>query len=279
MVENINVNKNEVKVSNKERRRSFAKVANERLGETVLQNCNEVAFIVEYVDSKNITVQFKSTGELVKTDYRTFARGNVKSHFTASVYGVGVKGTEVTVDKNGERLESYICWKSMLCRCYSAKHQKRYPSYKGCSVCDEWLYYPNFKKFYNENYYEIDGKTSQLDKDILVKGNKIYSPETCIFVPKFINTLFTKSQKIRGDFPVGVCYDKTNKKYKAHLSVFKNGKSTQKNLGYFDTPEEAFEVYKRAKEDYIKKIADEYKDKIPTELYQAMYAYEVEIND
>lgn len=279
-MENGNLNKNEVKVSrNKAKKQSFAKVANNRLGETVMQNCGEICFIVEYVDAKDITVQFKATGELVKTSYNNFVKGNVKSHFTHSVFGVGIKGLESTRDENSEVLDSYKCWQSMLCRCYSAKFQEKYPTYKNCYVSDEWLYYPNFKKWYDTNYYEIDNKTSEIDKDVLVKGNKIYSADTCIFVPKFINTLFIKCQKSRGKLPIGVYYNKKDKKYRAQLSVFKDGKKTIKYLGNFDTTDEAFRVYKQAKEDYIKKIADEYKDEIPTELYNAMYAYEVDIND
>ena len=274
------VNGNQVKVSkNKEKKQSFAKVANEKLGQTVMQKCGEIAFIVEYVNSKDITVQFKATGELVKTRYDVFVKGLVKSHFTASVYGIGIKGTEVTRDETGNVLDSYSCWQNMLQRCYSAKFQEKRPTYKGCSVSEEWLYYPNFKKWYEANYYEIDNKTSQLDKDVLIKGNKIYSPETCVFVPQFINKLFTKRQKLRGDLPIGVSYNKASKKYQAGLSVFKNGKSTFKTLGCFNTVNEAFEVYKQAKEDYIKEIADNYKDKIPAKLYQAMYAYRVDIND
>ena len=277
-MENVNLNENQVS-KNRERRKSFAKIANERLGETVLQNCGEVAFIVEYVNAQDITVQFKRTGELVKTWYEAFVGGRVKSHFTPSVYGTGIKGLEPTVDENGERLDSYNCWKGMLMRCYSDKYQEKHQTYKGCYVCADWLFYPNFKEWYDKSYYEIDNKTSQLDKDILVKGNKVYSPDTCVFVPNFINKLFIKSQNSRGELPIGVWYDKTNKKYRAKLSVFKNGKSTVKYLGCFNTVNEAFESYEQAKEDYIKEIADEYKDKIPVKLYEAMYTYEVSIDD
>ena len=274
-----NVNVNEKVSSNKERVQSFAKVVNERLGETRINNQGEVMFIVEYVNSQDVTVQFKRTGEVVKCAYGTFVKGKVKSHFSASVFGVGVTGVEPTRDENGKMIDSYKCWKRMLQRCYSAKYQEKQPTYIGCCVSDDWLYYPNFKNWYNENYYEIDNKTSQLDKDVLIKGNKVYSPDTCVFVPKFINTLFTKRQNGRGELPIGVCYDKTSKKYKAQLSVFKDGKKTLKYLGCFNTPNEAFEVYKQAKEDYIKEVADEYKDRIPVKLYEAMYEYEVNIND
>ena len=282
MIENVNVNlnKNEVKVSrNKERKQSFAKVAYEKLGQTVMQKCGEICFIVEYVNAKDITVQFKTTGELVKTRYGDFIKGNVKSHFTATVYGIGITGLESTVDENGERLDSYKCWTDMLKRCYSVKYQAKYPTYIGCRVCDEWLYYSNFKKWYNENYYEINNKTSQLDKDVLIKGNKVYSAYTCVFVPNFINKLFTKRQNDRGELPIGVWYNKTNKKYQSGLRVFTNGKSVKKHLGYFDTIDEAFNAYKQAKENYIKETADNYKDEIPAELYEAMYSYRVDIDD
>ena len=274
------VNENQVNLSeNRKRRQSFARVSNERLGETVLQNCGELAFIVEYVNSQDITVQFKTTGELVKASYNTFVRGNIKSHFTPTVFGIGTTGLEPIRDENGEIFDSYVCWCDMLRRCYSAKYQKKYPTYKGCYVYADWLYYPNFKKWYDENYYEINNKKSQLDKDILIKNNKVYSPDTCVFAPNFINKLFIKRQNVRGELPIGVCYNKTNKKYQSGLRVFKNGKSTSKHLGYFDTADEAFEVYKQAKEEYIKEVADEYKDKIPAKLYEAMYSYKVDIDD
>lgn len=251
----------------------------ERLGQTIMQNCGEVAFIVEYVNSQDITIQFKTTGELVKTEYGAFVKGKVKSHFTPTVYGVGITGLQPTRDENGKKINSYNCWKEMLKRCYSAKFQEKNQTYKDCCVSEVWLYYPNFKKWYDENYYEINNKTSQLDKDIIIKGNKVYSPTTCVFVPNFINSLFTKKQNGRGDFPVGVCYHKRDKKYQASLSIFKDGKSTVKHLGSFDTADEAFKAYRKAKEDYIKEVADEYKDKIPVELYKSMYAYKVEIDD
>ena len=278
MMKNVNLSENKAK-ENREKRKSFARVSNKKLGETVMQKCGEICFIVEYVNAKDITVQFKTTNELVKTTYGDFIRGNIKSHFTPSVYGVGITGLEPTRDENGEQLDSYKCWCEMLRRCYSAKYQKKQPTYIGCCVSDDWIYYSNFKNWYDNNYYKINNKTSQLDKDILIKNNKVYSPETCIFVPQFINTLFIKRQNDRGELPIGVTYDKTSKKYVAQLSVFKNGKKTLKKLGRFDTPEEAFEVYKQAKEEYIKEVADEYKDKIPAKLYEAMYAYEVSIDD
>ena len=121
----------------------------------------------------------------------------------------------------------------------------------------------------------------QLDKDILNKGNKIYSPETCVFVPQRINNLFTKSNKIRGGYPIGVNYSQNCNCLCVRCSILCEDKKKNKHLGYFslDEPFKAFSTYKNFKENYIKKVADEYKELIPQKLYEALYKYEVEIND
>lgn len=263
----------------REKRENFRKVSEERLGETRINNQGEVMFIVEYANARDITVQFKSTGELVKADYSNFIKGQVKSRFTPSVLGVGIVGLE-NVRVNGKLVDSYSAWKNMLQRCYSEKYKEKHPTYKDVTCCEKWLYYSNFKKWYNENYYEVNEDRMSLDKDILHKGNKIYSPDTCIFVPQRINLLFIKNDKIRGSLPIGVTFDKINNKYVSLCKILDdNNRNKIKHLGYFNTPEEAFNYYKQFKEDYIKQVADEYKDKIPKKLYEAMYSYKVEITD
>ena len=167
----------------------------------------------------------------------------------------------------------------MLMRCYYDKYQKKHPTYKGCTVCEEWHNYSNFKNWYDENYYEIEGEQMALDKDILVKGNKTYSPNTCVFVPQNINTLFIKRNKARGKYPIGITFNKDANKFIAKCNTFYNVKKQQKYLGLYNTIEDAFNAYKKFKETEIKQIADEYKDKIPNKLYEAMYNYEVEITD
>ena len=250
-----------------------------RLGETRIMNCGEIAIIVNYSCYNDITVQFKATGELVKTTYKHFENGEIKSHFTPSVCGVGIIGNEKTKDENGETIKSYSVWTSMLKRCYSDKYQKNRPTYKVCCVCEEWLNYSNFKKWFNDNYYEIDGEQMCLDKDILMKGNKTYSPNTCVFVPQNINTLFVKCNKARGELPIGVSFRKDKNKYQAQCNILINGKRQKKFLGLYNTIDDAFKVYKEFKEVNIKQMADYYKDKIPNKLYEAMYNYKVEITD
>ena len=99
----------------------------ERLGETRMMNCGEIAFIVNYANSNDITVKFKKTGELVKTTYKNFKNGEIKSRFIPSVCGVGIIGNEKTKDKNGKAIKSYSVWKGMLMRCYSDECKKKYP--------------------------------------------------------------------------------------------------------------------------------------------------------
>ena len=169
----------------------------------------------------------------------------------------------------------------MMQRCYDPKFHKKYPTYINCEVCEEWHNYTNFGKWFNENYYEVSGEKMGLDKDILNKGNKIYSPENCIFVPNNINVLFVKSDNNRGEYPIGVYFNKRDKKFVAQCNFydFKTNKTKQKYLGYYNTPDEAFKAYKEFKEQNIKKVADHYKDLIPVKLYDALYKYEVEITD
>jgi hypothetical protein len=277
-MENLNLKQNEVLLTfNKEEKKEFAKQrAYERLGETVMQNCGEVAFIVNYNGASGIVIQFQKTKELVNTTYQCFKNGNVKSHFTPSRYAVGIVGLETTTDSNGKVLPSYICWSDMLRRCYSESYKQDLPTYDGCYVCDEWLHYSNFKTWYNENHYECDGQRMELDKDILCKGNKEYSPDKCVFVPHSLNSMFTKRNADRGELPIGV--RKMGKKYGASCNVGK--RDDKKHLGTYLTPEKAFyDGYKPFKEQFIKDKANEYKEKIPTNLYEAMCNYTVSITD
>ena len=163
-------------------------------------------------------------------------------------------------------------WRSMLKRVYSELYHLSQPTYHGCSLAEEWYNFDNFKEwcFVNLKDY-MEGW--QLDKDILFKGNKIYSPENCCFVPQEINSLFTKSTKTRGDYPIGV--SKAGVKFEAKCRV--NG--VKRSLGRYNSPEEAFQVYKEVKENYIKELADKWEGLVSDKVYEAMYNYQVEIDD
>lgn len=253
-----------------------------RLGEVNYNKHGSKMTIVKYNRADDIIVQFDN-GFKIKTAYKCFQKGEVTNLYDKTVYGVGYLGEGKYKTKiDGVQEVKYKIWKGILQRCYNKKRKSELPTYKNCVVCDEWHNYQNFAKWYDDNYYEIDGQRMELDKDILYKGNKLYSPNTCIFTPQYINTLFIKHDATRGKYPVGVNYHKDTKKYEASCSTLKNNNTKEVFLGYHKTPEEAFYVYKNFKEKYIKQVADEYKNKysqFPQKLYEAMYNYKVEITD
>jgi len=247
----------------------------ERIGETMINNQGEEMGIIEYNNRRDITITFKSTKEIIKTSYDEFKKGKVKSHFSPTVFGVGITGITQITDENKKQLDSYMCWVNMLRRCYTNKYQERFPTYIGCTVSEEFKIYAKFKKFYDGNYYEIKELCrTELDKDILHKGNKVYSKENCVFVPQVINGLFIKQQNRRGNLPIGVSLN-----YKNYQAKCNDGIGNAKRLGTYKTPELAFNVYKDFKEKLIKEVAEKYKSQIPIKLYDAMYKYEIEITD
>ena len=237
--------------------------------------------IIEYINCDNIIVKFENK-EIKKTKYCHFKSGQIKSKYDKIVYVIGYEGEgKYKISINNKHTEEYRTWIHMLERCYSNKYHVKFPTYKDCIVYEEWHNFQNFAKWYNENYYNVNNETMCLDKDILYKGNKIYSPNTCMFVPEYINTLFTQRTNDRGNELIGVKYweSKNSFGYRARCSIKKNGKVKNINLGNYNTELEAFYAYKQFKEKYIKQVADEYKDKIPKKLYNAMYSWKVEIND
>jgi len=170
------------------------------------------------------------------------------------VYGVGINDADYVVQKkgtievNGVRKRKlvwvcpyYMTWNNMLKRCYSAKYQERKPTYKGCSVSEEWLTFSNFKRWMERQDFE--GK--HLDKDLLLEGNKIYSYETCAFVSGMVNSFTTDCAASRGELMVGVCWNKRVGKFQSQCSnpfTKKRG-----HLGYFTREEQAHEAWLKRK--------------------------------
>lgn len=165
----------------------------------------------------------------------------------------------------------YMIWRSMIQRCYSENHLKLYPTYKDCFVCEEWLTYSNFKKWFNENYIE----NYCLDKDLLYHNNNIYSPTTCCFIPHEINTALINKNRKTTDLPNGVTYDKQG----TFQVIFKKyGKPKRVGTRYFSLSS-ACEAYKKAKEEYIKELAEKYfnQNLISKSVYEALLNYYVDI--
>ncbi|AFQ96434.1 hypothetical protein [Bacillus phage vB_BceM_Bc431v3] len=245
-----------------------------RLGAESINNEGHRMKCVEYRSSKDITVEFDN-GCRVVTRWRYFVEGAVRNLTHPVVYGVGFVGIGTyKTQENGTDSKPYVIWHGMLRRCYEEVPTKRNSAYQGCTVDKEWHNFQNFAKWYEENFYQVGDEVMHLDKDILVKGNRVYSPDTCIFVPYQINMLFTNRRKDKGAYPTGVT-KRTNGKYAARL----NKKHTRCSLGSFNTPEEASLAYRAAKEEYIKEVAMQYKPFIPNNLYVALLNYKEESDD
>lgn len=232
--------------------------------------------IVDYRNYYEVDILFDHRYLVKNIEYSQFKRGTLVNNMLPTVYDHGYIGYgKYKVSVDGKHTPQYIAWKSMLNRCYGERFHKISPTYSDCVVCNDWLNYQNFAKWYDDNFYVIEDEKMALDKDILTKGNKIYSPQNCVYVPTIINLLFTKRQKLRGKFPVGVSLSKNRKSYEAW-----SGNSKKRvYLGSYDTAYKAFSTYKNYKENIIKIVANHYKDLIPTSLFEAMIKYEVDIND
>lgn len=190
-----------------------------------------------------------------------------------TVYGLGCNdvGFQVAIDR--KHIWQYHLWMNMLQRAFDAKYKQRSPTYEDATCCDEWLSFANFLEWLNK---EVDYKGkpdgSHLDKDILVRGNKTYSPEACSFVPQAVNKLLTDSGAIRGGCSVGVYFHNLVGKYASQLNC--NGKRL--HLGCFNTESEAFAAYKTAKEAYIKVVALQYKDVLKPAVFESLMNWKIE---
>jgi len=194
------------------------------------------------------------------------------------VFGVGINDWHSNVYLNRKPIWQYRLWKNVLQRCFVKEIKEKHPTYMDVSCNPNWVYMSNFVDDVEsiENHDRFDSDRWEFDKDILVKGNKFYSVETVCFVPKEINNLFTKSNATRGDLPIGVHYNKLQEKYTARVRC---GSEGHKALGVHADPLSAFNVYKKAKEEYIKKVAERWKGIVANNVYEALMNYEVSIND
>ena len=188
------------------------------------------------------------------------------------IFGVGINDHPQSVWVNGKVMKEYQIWTDVLRRCYSEFELNRHPTYRGCEASDGFKRFSGFLSWVRGQIGFCESGW-QLDKDILFKNNKIYSEDTCCFVPPEINGLFVKNNRNRGLLPIGV--KKEPKGYSSTCNVNKK----HHYLGMFDTVDEAFNSYKEAKEDYIKEVANKWRSSIDNRVYEALMAYQVEITD
>jgi hypothetical protein len=173
------------------------------------------------------------------------------------VQGVGINDADYTVcpTVNGIRVwcPFYKTWRCMLQRAYCEKWSAKYLTYRDCSVYKDWHYFTNFKSWMEKQDWE--GK--ELDKDLLVKGNKTYSPNTCVFLTRRVNHFFTDRSATNGLYPAGVYFEKKRGKYKAQCVDFEGNRLC---LGEFDDPNEAHATYWQFKCKIAKQLSETQND-------------------
>lgn len=231
--------------------------------------------VLEYISGDRALIKFLNTGYGVEENWSSIRSGYIKDRSIPTTCGFGfidIEGASIGKIMTKE----YRLWNNMINRCYNDNLRQQHETYADCTVSEEWRYLSNFKDWCNRQIgFEQEGWC--LDKDILVKGNKVYGEETCCFVPAEINTLILKADRIRGKYPIGVYHDtsKVHKRFSARVS--KDGK--HKRFGSYLTPEEAFYIHKKEKESYIKEIANKWKDQIDPRVYEALMNWTIEITD
>lgn len=166
------------------------------------------------------------------------------------LHGVGLNDADYTVhhheNVNGKSVRTWICpfyrtWQNMLSRCYAKNIKDTRPSYLGCSVCDEWLIFSNFRAWMIEQPWV----GNELDKDHLVPGNKVYGPEFCVFISGALNSFLTSHLSRRGKWPIGVDWKERDQKFQASCANPFTGK--RESLGYFSDPNAAHEAWRKRK--------------------------------
>lgn len=244
------------------------------VGKTLPSNGYGDFIVLEYNAANDVKIKFLETGFVNTVFAAQMHTGSVKDYMKPTILDKGVTGARLTPEDRKHK--AYKNWVRILTRCYNESLRHKHPSYLGCTVSEFFLTYTNFRDWYvkQKNW---DNPNFVLDKDLLSpKDSKVYSEETCVFIPKEVNCLLTTTKAKRGNLPIGVCKPKKGRtKYRA--CVCKNGKDVE--LGSFNSIEEAFLVYKAAREDYLKEKANQWRDKLDIKAYNALMNYQVEITD
>lgn len=221
--------------------------------------------IIEYIDSSNIIVEFQDEFKYKKkTQYVNFKTGRVKNPYDKTVFGVGFLGDGEHGSWKNRRnsRDTYLVWVAMLQRCYVDLKGKQKPYYGIATVCDEWLNFQNFAEWYENHYYDIPNERLHIDKDIKIKNNKIYSPETCILIPQKINEIFRENNRKTTDADLPATIKRCDNGYKVRFR--------KENLGTYDTVDKCLNKYNEKKAIYIRELVEEYGNLLPTEVAEIL---------
>lgn len=229
--------------------------------------------VVDHSESEFITVQFERTGTVAKYPMPTFKKNQCYDFMQPTVYGVGFLGELIKNDMCETKKSANVIWRAMLRRCYFEDTWRDRPKYERCFVSDEWKNLKTFKNYIKDQkekgFYH---KGYQLDKDILVTGNTVYSEHNCVFLPFILNSLQQVDKKSQGGYLPGVNFSKDRNKYKAEV-YFENKKYF---LGRFENEIDAFEKYKSAKESLVRDGIAKWEGLIDPRAFKAFSEYSID---
>ena len=220
-----------------------------------------IVTVLDYIDCSNVLIKFENSGAIKTVRADHLRCGNIKDQTQPTVYGVGVVGENF--DKGESHSLTYNTWNGMLQRCYDPKLKQRRKTYERCFVDTVFLDYEYFKEWCH-NQKGFGNKGWNLDKDILSNEVKVYSPDTCCFIPPEINSMFAGFSSER----------------KKHIGVFENNSGNfyvrtlingvKKSLGTFPTKDEAEKVHKAEKRRKILLVLDEWEDELDVRVVERL---------
>ena len=171
---------------------------------------------------------------------------------------------------NGVMDKEYVVWKDVTKRCLDSGFKEKYTTYKDCTISKDWLRYSKFKSdVMNMIGFGVHG--FQIDKDLIINGNKHFSFENCCFLPHEINTFLAFKKKNKGKYPIGVNFNKRARLFVAKISM----DNKRHDLGYFKNPIDAHVRYKEQKELHAKVLAERWRSKISVKAYESLMNFEV----
>jgi len=244
-------------IQNKSSRNNSTWTSLYEVGMIFKTNENFYVEIIEKIKDKKSKIKFLDEYGYEKVILNNSLKlGTVHNPFFKSVFGVGYIGIG---NYSTKQKDIYFGWSSMIRRCYSKVYQNLQPTYIGTKVCDEWHNFQNFAKWYDENFPKhIEGVRFQLDKDLLQQDimDRIYSPETCVFLPSYVNSFLpNRNKKLE---PVGIYWNKKLKKWRVKITDFNTKKLI--HLGLFLDKDEAIEVYEKYRASKLESVKQYMRD-------------------
>ena len=251
----------------------------DRTGEILTMKDGSLCKCIGYRNNKDCDFQFLDDHKVIKMHqyYGNFVNGSLKNPYAPHVAGIGFIGEG---ENHKSQPKAYKTWADMLNRCYKRHTERRRDiGYLDCYVCEEWFNFQNFVQWYLENIKLINNIDDKIciDKDLLIKNNKCYSPNTCLLVPEKINIFMTTSKYKRGEYPIGVHYEKDSNKFKVQCCDPLDRYC--RNIGRFNNVNDAFLQYKKTKEQYAKDLANYYDGFIDPKVIKALFEFSVDITD